>query len=214
MAMQPTPSNRDRVYKFLRDEVLPDPSQHGSFLTEDQVAERVGGTSRTPVREALLLLASEGLIQLVPRHGAYIPPVTKQEINEALEYRSFIETKAAELVIERGSVPLEAMELALKHQGDSADAGHEREFIEWDTEFHIALVRAAGNSLMTKSYTDLRARQVRIGIRALMNTPERQAAVIIEHQAIIDGLRSNDPEKAKAALLSHIHTTASGLAEA
>lgn len=67
---------------------------------------------------------------------------------------------------------------------------------------------------MTKSYTDLRARHIRIGIRALINTPERQAAVIAEHQAIIDGLRSNDPEKAKAALLNHIRTTAAGLAEA
>lgn len=67
--------------------------------------------------------------------------------------------------------------------------------------------------MMTKSYTDLRARHIRIGIRALMNTPERQAAVIAEHQAIIDGLKSQDPELAKAALLGHIRTTASGLAE-
>lgn len=213
MTMQPVPSNRDRVYAFIRDEILPDSSQHGSFLTEEQVADRVGGTSRTPVREAFILLASEGLLQLVPRHGAYVPPVTKQEINEALEYRSFIEAKAAEIIIERGTIPVEAMERALKHQSDSSDAGHEREFVEWDNEFHLAMVRAVGNSLMTKSYTDLRARHIRIGIRALMNTPERQAAVIAEHQAIIDGLKSGDPEIAKDALLGHIRTTAAGLAE-
>ncbi|MFF1252334.1 FCD domain-containing protein [Pseudarthrobacter sp. NPDC058329] len=60
---------------------------------------------------------------------------------------------------------------------------------------------------------DLRARHICIGIRALMNTPERQAAVIAEHQAIIDGLQCKDPEIAKRALLGHIRTTASGLAE-
>jgi DNA-binding GntR family transcriptional regulator len=211
--MQTVPSNRDRVYAFIRDEILPDSSQHGSFLTEEQVAERVGGTSRTPVREAFLLLASEGPLQLLPRHVANVPPVTRHDIHEALEYRSFLETKAAEMVIERDVIPAEAMERALKHQSDSSDAGHEKEFVEWDNEFHLALVRAVGNSLMTKSYTDLRARHIRIGIRALMNTPERQAAVIAEHQAIIDGLKSRDPERAKAALLDHIHTTASGLAE-
>jgi DNA-binding GntR family transcriptional regulator len=70
-----------------------------------------------------------------------------------------------------------------------------------------------GNSLTTKSYTDLRARQIRIGIRALTNTPERQTAVIAEHQAIIDALNSKDPERARTALLEHIRTTASGLAE-
>jgi DNA-binding GntR family transcriptional regulator len=208
-----TQSNRDRAYDFIRDMILPDPAFHGSFLTEEQVAERVGGTSRTPVREAFLLLASEGLLQLVPRHGAYIPPVTRQEISEALEYRTVLESNAADMVMQRGTVPLEAMKAALQHQIDCSDAGHELEFMESDSEFHIALVRAVGNSLMTKAYADLRARHVRIGIRALMNTPERQAAVIAEHQAIVDGLESGDPERAKAALLSHIRTTASGLSE-
>lgn len=209
----PSQSNRDRVYDYIRDTILPDGTYHGSFLTEEQVAEKVGGTSRTPVREAFLLLASEGLLQLVPRHGAFIPPVTRQEISEALEFRTVLETNAAEVVMERGTAPLDAMKLALKHQLESSDAGHEREFVDWDSEFHIALVRAVGNSLITKSYTDLRARHIRIGIRALMNTPARQAAVIAEHQAIVDGLESGDPELAKAALRSHIRTTASGLSE-
>ena len=64
-----------------------------------------------------------------------------------------------------------------------------------------------------KSYSDLRARHIRIGFRALMTTPERPAAVIAQHQAIIDGLKSQVPKLAKATLLSHIRTNASGLAE-
>jgi len=208
-----TQSGRVRAYNYIRDEVLPDPKAHGTFLTEEEVANRVGGISRTPVREAFLLLGAEGLLELVPRHGAFIPPVKRQEIEEALELRALLETKAVEAVVAGDRVPMAAMKEALEQQKRCSGAGLEKEFNEWDTEFHLALVRASGNSLMTKVYSDLRTRQIRIGIRSLWAVEGRQAGVIAEHEAIIEALASGDAARAIAALQGHIDTTRAGLRE-
>lgn len=203
-------SSRVRAYEYIRDNMLSDPRNHGGFLTEDQVAAQVG-LSRTPVREAFILLAAEGLLQLVPRHGAYVPPVTTEEIDEVLQLRAILEVRSAEAALQKGRPPLEPMELALERQVECSGEGREREFSEWDNEFHLALVRAAGNSLMTKVYADLRGRHIRIGVRALGTTPDRKAPVIDEHRAILEALRSGDVQATVQALLHHIDSTAAGL---
>lgn len=213
MQSEPVLSGRVRAYNYMRDEVLPDPSSQGTFITEDEVANRIGGISRTPVREAFLLLGAEGLLELVPRHGAYIPPVKRQEIEEVLELRGLIEGQAVRDVIAKGKVPLSAMKTALEHQARVAGDGSEREFNEWDTEFHLALVRAAGNALMTKIYADLRTRQIRIGVRSLLATPDRRRNVIAEHHLIVEALESNDVQRALDALHGHIDKTRVGLRE-
>ncbi|MBP1318298.1 GntR family transcriptional regulator [Herbaspirillum sp. 1130] len=211
MQKETTQSSRVRAYNFMREELLPDPSTQGTFITEEDVANRIGNISRTPVREAFLLLSAEGLIELVPRHGAYIPPVKYQEIEEVLEFREMIETKAAHDVIANNRVPIEAMQIALEHQARVTGHGAEREFNRWDTEFHLALVRGAGNSLMTKIYSDLRTRQIRMGVRLLLSTQDRQQEVMAEHQAILDALKAHDLSAAIAALSGHILKTAEGL---
>lgn len=199
-------STRTKAYEYVRDEMLSDPSLHGSFVTEEQVADRVG-VSRTPVREAFILLAAEGLIELVPRHGAFIPPVTSDEIADVLQLRTFLERTAAELVLKEGRVPVDAMESALHRQEASSGDGREREFTQWDTEFHLAMVRAAGNALMTKIYADLRARHIRIGVQALMSSEHRQDAVLEEHRAIVDAFRTGDLDLVSSALTTHIDNT-------
>ncbi|MDQ2140220.1 GntR family transcriptional regulator [Alcaligenaceae bacterium B3P038] len=206
-------SGRTRAYHYIRDQVLPDPAAQGTFITEEEVAERVGGISRTPVREAFLLLGAEGLLQLVPRHGAFISPVTRQDIEEVLELRAVIEAQAVHRVIAQGTTPLNAMKEALAHQTRVAGIGSEREFNEWDTEFHLSLVRATGNSLMTKIYADLRTRMIRIGVLSLLATRDRQQQVIAEHQRIVDALASGDTEAAMAAVNIHIDRTGAGLKE-
>lgn len=208
-----TQSGRIRAYNYIRDELLPDPAAQGTFITEEDVAARVGGISRTPVREAFLLLGAEGLLQLVPRHGAFIPPVKRQEIEEVLELRAVIETQAIQSVIERGANPVPAMREALSHQARLLDQGAEQEFNEWDTEFHLALVRATGNSLMTKVYADLRTRMIRIGILSLLSTRDRQRQVLREHKRILVALEAGDVQAAIDAMRGHIDTTGTGLKE-
>lgn len=72
-------ASRDRAYAYLHDEVLADPASQGTFLNEQHIAERIG-VSRTPVREAMLLLAAHGLVEMVPKRGTYVPRLTARQI--------------------------------------------------------------------------------------------------------------------------------------
>ncbi|MCP3797714.1 GntR family transcriptional regulator [Allokutzneria sp. A3M-2-11 16] len=197
-------SGRDRAYEFLRNTVLSDPAQQGSFISEQDIADRIG-VSRTPIREALLMLAAEDLVRLVPKKGAYIAPVSGREIAELMELRGVIERHAAERAI--GSPVVAAMRKTLARQGLLMSEGDEGEFIELDHEFHSALVAATGNELMARMYEGLRARQIRCGVTALVRAPGRQKAVLDEHEAIVSALEAGDVEAAAAAITHHLETT-------
>ena len=82
----PLTSGRQLAYDHLKDAVLSDPAMQGRFINEQELADDIG-VSRTPIREALLLLAAEELVQLVPKRGAYIAPVVGREIRELFELR-------------------------------------------------------------------------------------------------------------------------------
>ncbi|MFB9908315.1 GntR family transcriptional regulator [Allokutzneria oryzae] len=199
-------SGRERAYEFLKDTVLSDPEQQGTFISEQDVADRIG-VSRTPIREALLLLAAEDLVRLVPKKGAYIAPVSGREISELMELRGMVERHAAEHVINSGAVPVEGMREALERQRLLSRGGDAREFIDWDRRFHAALVAATGNELMIKMYEGLRARQVRCGVAALFRSAGRRDAVLAEHEAIVRALADSDVAAAAAAISEHLEAT-------
>jgi DNA-binding GntR family transcriptional regulator len=201
-------SGRDRAYQYLRGTVLSDPAVSGTFINEQAVATEVG-VSRTPVREALLMLAAEDLVQLVPHRGAFVAPVPGREIAEMMQARGVIECWAATTSMESGDAPVESMAKVLDQQRAIVEIGDAKEFIELDSQFHALLVDAAGNSVLGRLYDSLRARHVLLGVVALQRSATRRQEVLAEHQAIVDGLASGDKAVAEAAILSHLGTTGS-----
>jgi DNA-binding GntR family transcriptional regulator len=204
-------SGRERAYRHLRETVLVDPAVQGTFLNEVELAQDIG-VSRTPVREALLLLAADGLIEMVPKRGAYVPPLSGRQIKELMELRTVLEQHAASVTLATRSVPVAAMRAALAEQerllaGDARDNDTAREFIEWDRQFHQALVDSAGNELIARTYAGLRTRQVRVGVAALFRTTDRQRAVCAEHQRIVVALAANDEDAAREAISDHLRIT-------
>jgi DNA-binding GntR family transcriptional regulator len=202
-------SGRDRAYQYLRGTVLSDPAVSGTFINEQAVATEVG-ISRTPVREALLMLAAEDLVQLVPHRGAFVAPVPGREIAEMMQARGVIESWAATTCLAApDGAPVDAMSAVLEQQRAIVEAGDAKEFIELDSQFHALLVEAAGNTVLGRLYESLRARHVLLGVVALQRSTTRRQEVLTEHQAIVDGLASGDPTKAEAAILRHLDTTGS-----
>jgi DNA-binding GntR family transcriptional regulator len=204
-------SGRERAYRHLRETVLVDPAVQGTFLNEVDLAQDIG-VSRTPVREALLLLVAEGLVEMVPKRGAYVPPLSGRQIRELMELRALLEQHAASVTLAQRSVPLAAMRAALAEQerlldGDSTDGDAAREFIELDRQFHQVLVDAAGNELIARTYAGLRTRQVRVGVAALSRATDRQRAVCGEHARIVDALASGDEAAAREAIADHLQIT-------
>ncbi|MFF4398715.1 GntR family transcriptional regulator [Streptomyces sp. NPDC001480] len=199
-------SGREKAYAHLKDTVLTDPEMQGAFLSEQELADRIG-VSRTPIREALLQLAAEGLVELVPKRGARVAPLTGREIRELMELRGIVERYAAQQLVAGGGAPVAELRSLLERQRELTGADQAREFIAVDHRFHSALVSAVGNSLLDRHYDGLRSRQVRTGVVALFSRQGRQEAVLDEHEAILDALAAGDAQAACAAIDYHLEST-------
>ncbi|MFI6493695.1 GntR family transcriptional regulator [Streptomyces sp. NPDC050564] len=199
-------SGREKAYAYLKDTVLTDPGMQGAFLSEQELADRIG-VSRTPVREALLQLAAEDLVELVPKRGARVSPLTGREIRELMELRGIVERYAAQQLVSGGAAPVAGLRSLLERQRELTGADQAREFIAVDHRFHSALVSAVGNALLDRHYDGLRSRQVRAGVVALFNQQGRQEAVLEEHEAILDALAAGDAQAACAAIDHHLEST-------
>ncbi|MEU4657614.1 GntR family transcriptional regulator [Streptomyces sp. NPDC023723] len=199
-------SGREKAYAYLKETVLTDPAMQGEFLSEQEVADRIG-VSRTPIREALLLLAAEDLVQLVPKRGARVAPLSGREITELMELRGIVERYAAERVITTDRRPLRELGELLARQHGLTGPDQAREFIAVDQQFHMTLVTAVGNTLLDKHYEGLRSRQVRAGVVALYNARGRQDAVLDEHGEILNALAAGDAAAACAAIDGHLKST-------
>ncbi|SLK14385.1 transcriptional regulator, GntR family [Arthrobacter sp. P2b] len=202
-------SGREKAYIHLRENVLTDPELQGRFLNETELAADIG-VSRTPVREALLLLVSDGLVELIPQRGAYVPAITGREISELMELRGVLENYAARLVIAEQRVPAGLMQETLDLQAripDTESPGDAREFIRLDTLFHQQLIDAAGNELISRTYSKLHVRQILVGVAALFRTGGRRQDVCAEHQGILDALVAGDAVQAQKAIDEHLAVT-------
>ncbi|MER5668027.1 GntR family transcriptional regulator [Streptomyces mirabilis] len=199
-------SGREKAYAYLKDTVLTDPEMQGAFLSEQELADRIG-VSRTPIREALLLLAAEDLVELVPKRGARVTPLTGREVRELMELRGVVERYAAQQLVAAERVPLEELRSLLERQRALTGAEETREFIAVDHQFHASLVSAVGNALLDRHYDGLRSRQVRAGVLAVYNQQGRQEAVLDEHEAILDALAGGDEQAVCAAIDHHLEST-------
>lgn len=207
-------SGRDKALHFLRETVLADPAVEGTFLNEVELAGRVG-VSRTPVREALLLLVADGLIEMIPGRGAYVPPLTARQIRELMELRGVLERHCAARALAEDTVPFSTLRRVLAEQDELAEDGEDATaFIDRDMVFHQALVDAGGNALLSRTYAGLRVRQRRLGVAALYRSATRQRAVCHEHERIITALAEDDPSAALAAIDEHLALTLRVLLEA
>ncbi len=202
-AAQPSGPARERVYAWLRDGIISGEIEGGRFLDEQWVCG-VTGVSRTPVREAFHQLAAERFISLLPRKGAQVRTVTARELEEVYESRRLIEGHALAVLCSRGDgAPPEMVEL----MDEMERAGRARDWFAvsgFDRRFHLAIVTAAGNSVLTELYGSLRSRQQRVAVRALEARPERLTVINAEHRALFAALDRCDEPEATAILHRHL----------
>jgi DNA-binding GntR family transcriptional regulator len=196
-----------RAYQHVKRGILEQLYPGGAVLTEGEIADAVG-VSRTPVREALLKLESEGLVGLHPKRGALVLPVSVQEINDVIEARTLVEGHAAGRVW-----PVRARlagELAplLATMRDARAAGDPIAFMDADRAFHAAVVAAGGNQILAELYHRLRDRQMRMGVAAMRLAPERMDRAVTDHTAMIKALGGTGDESWIALVHEHIGTAA------
>lgn len=201
------PAARQAAYEKIRDLILTDPAVQGTFLTEANLVDTIG-LSRTPIREALIMLDAEGFVELIAHRGAYIPPSNAREIRDTLEVRRLIEIEAARKILTAHRAPVVEMRRLLLEQDDlTVSEDNIPEFITIDQKFHATMVAAAKNLVMTDIYTRLRVKHVRFGISATWTSPSRPDEVLVEHRRILDALEEQNIENAIAAISAHIANT-------
>jgi DNA-binding GntR family transcriptional regulator len=202
-----TTSATTRVYQYLKRAILEQLHPGGTLLTEAEVAGAVG-VSRTPVREALLRLESEGLVALYPKRGALVLPVSAREIEEVIEARALVEGHAAGKVWPRRAELVGVLEPLLDAMRAAHVAGDVHAFIEADRAFHAAVVDTAGNRILADLYHRLRDRQMRMGVAVIRISPDRMGRALGDHAELLAALRADSPERWHQLVLGHIDTAA------
>ncbi|MFB7052799.1 GntR family transcriptional regulator [Streptomyces vinaceus] len=194
----------ERVYRHVKHAVLVDRRyEGGTLLTEGELADAVG-VSRTPVREALLRLETEGLLKLYPKKGALVLPVSAQEIADVIETRLLVEEFTVRRAVPAPPGLLERLAELLEEQRRHAAGGDLAAMMAADRGFHAEIVRSAGNAILCRLYDQLRDRQLRMGVALLHAHPERVERSLAEHAEILDALRAGDAETAAAAVRGHV----------
>jgi DNA-binding GntR family transcriptional regulator len=201
-------SAADRAYTYVKRQIVTAGYPGGTLISEGEVAAAVA-VSRTPVREAFLRLEAEGLLRLYPKRGALVVPVSASEIRDVLDARLMIERHAARTAIAAGDHHGLAARLraVLAEQDDPAAPRDAARFTEIDQRFHVTLVDAAGNQLLSAFYASLRDRQLRMGTAALLHDPHRYDGILAEHTAIADVIDGGDTEAVASTLAAHLAAT-------
>jgi DNA-binding GntR family transcriptional regulator len=202
-----TTSAADRVYLHLKSAILERIHADGALLSEAEIAATVG-VSRTPVREALLRLESEGLVALYPKRGVLVLPVSAQEIDDVIEARRLVEVHAAGRAWHRRAALVEELEPLLETMREAHGRRDVVALMTADRCFHATVVKAGGNHLLTDLYQRLRDRQMRIGIAAMRVEPDRMDRAVADHAELIEALCAGDPAAWTARVEQHIGNAA------
>jgi DNA-binding GntR family transcriptional regulator len=205
--MLDTPSAGTRVYQHLKSAILERIHADGALLSEAEIAATVG-VSRTPVREALLRLESEGLVALYPKRGILVLPVSAQEIDDVIDARRLVEVHAAGRAWARRAALATELEPLLDRMREAHERGDVVELMTADRCFHATVVDSGGNRILADLYQRLRDRQMRIGIAAMRVEPERMDRAVGEHAELLDALRGDDIERWTELVERHIGTAA------
>lgn len=185
----------------------------GERLNELQIAATFR-VSRTPIREAVKLLASEGLLELLPGRGARVKRLTRQEVLDHFDVIGALERHAVERAVRRMSEAQRA-ELAALHAGmtNAFEAGDARGYFDANQKVHRFFVRTAGNAALAAMHEAMTKRARRERPLTLASAP-RWSASMTEHAEIIAAALKGEAERAGLAMLAHLLRTGEAMADA
>ena len=191
------------AYEALRDSILIGHLAPGNIVNEMALAKELG-ISRTPVREALLELSSQGLVEILPRKGIRVKYFTERDVNEVCDIRELIELAVVEGLARKGAGPSpKRLESALEQQRQAVTDGDMVGFLEADRRFHLALTALADNRRLRKILDNLGDLIHVMGKQGLTRTG-RVAEVLEEHLNVVDCIKQGKVEDAREATLVHL----------
>ncbi len=199
-------SLHDEVEESLRDMIVENELAPGERIDEKRLC-KLFAISRTPLREALKVLASEGLVELMPNRGARISMITSREVEEMFELASGLERLAAELVVERATDgELEEMRATHQRMIEFHRAGRRSDYFRLNQRIHNGIIALTGNAVLINTYAEL-MRKIRRARYAAIMSQARWDESVHEHEDLMNALVDRDGVRAGALLLRHVRET-------
>jgi DNA-binding GntR family transcriptional regulator len=191
----------EEVAELLRQRIFARGLEPGQWIDELKIAQEYG-ISRTPLREALKVLATEGLITMKVRRGAYVTEVGEQDQRQVFHLLALLESDAAAHVAQNAS-EAQLAELEKLHQQLEAASKNRERFFAINEQFHMRLLELAGNRWQVQMVQDLRKVMKLSRHQSLLKTGRLQES-LQEHRAIMEALLSRKSVRAQAAMRTHI----------
>jgi DNA-binding GntR family transcriptional regulator len=194
----------EHVADRLRALILSGDLPPRSRVNELDLAERFG-ISRTPLREAIKILATEGLLELLPNRGARVAHLSAAEIEDVFAVVAGLEATAGELACARITDD-EIQAIAAEHDAMVAAwrAGDEAAYFARNRAIHEAILRAARNPVLSDVYSNMMGRVARTRYTA-HKTPSQWRKAVEEHEQMLDFLRARKGDKLAKLMRAHIH---------
>jgi DNA-binding GntR family transcriptional regulator len=190
----------EEVAELLRQRIFRRELQPGSWIDELKIAEEYG-ISRTPLREALKVLAAEGLVTMKVRRGAYVTEVSEKDLANVYHLLGLLEADAAGVVARTASAG-QLAELRVLHAELAAATGDRERFFELNERFHLRLLEIADNRWRDQMVADLR-KVMKLNRHNSLFKSGRLQESLAEHQRILDALLARDADAAQARMREH-----------
>jgi len=195
-----------KVYKELKHAILTRQLYPNSQLVEATIAEKLG-VSRTPIRSALKQLAYEGLVNIIPRKGAFIVQPTKEEFMQLFSCRLLLEKEAIRLATKQIiSTDIDSLELLMKEEKESYLNKDFEKFLSANKKMHMTIVKATGNKYYIKFIEELLTKSdiYLIFYDKFYTKPIEESNSVKEHKQLFEALKARDPDESAKAMEYHI----------
>ncbi|WP_368923458.1 GntR family transcriptional regulator [Comamonas aquatica] len=196
------------VAELIRQRIYSRELEPGSWIDEMKMAEAFG-ISRTPLREALKVLAAEGLVTMKVRRGAYVTEVSEKDLRDVYHLLSLLESDAAATVAEQATAA-QLEQLQRLHQELEAAVADADQFFRVNEAFHMQLLALCDNRFLSQVVADLR-KVMKLNRHQSLFKRGRIEDSLQEHAAIVQALTQRNPATARQAMHTHF---ANGLAAA
>jgi DNA-binding GntR family transcriptional regulator len=201
---------RTRAYAALRDAIVAMELPPGVRLSENELAARLG-VSRTPVREALIRLRDEQLVEIVPQRGTFVSPISVRGIADAQFVREALECAAVRLSAKRADDDAIAdLWSMIDAQHHAREGGDLEAFYLLDEAFHTKLTDLSGHAVASSLANRAKGHLNRVR-RLSLPLPNYMAKMIAEHEAVVTAVGEHDPDTAERALRHHLQMVLSEL---
>ena len=194
----------EEVAELLRQRIFTRSLEPGSWIDELKIAEEYG-ISRTPLREALKVLATEGLVTMKVRRGAYVTEVNDKDLRDVFHLMAVLEADAAGTVA-KIATNAQLLELEALHQELEKAAKNRRDYIKFFTlneAFHVRLLQIADNKWAGQMVADLR-KVMKLNRAQSLLKEGRIDESLAEHTAVMAAFKRRDAKAARAAMHAHI----------